>query len=252
MRDGKALQMATSHELGQNFARAFDSAFSDRDGVRTTSWTTSWGSSTRMIGGLIMCHGDDAGLRLPPAVAPIQVIVIAVKDDAATLDAVRTATSALGDAGLRARADDRASVGFGRRVTEWELKGVPVRVELGPRDLAEERATVTRRDSGERATVPLAGLVRHIRPLLDDVQRSLAAEAAERTAHATADVSSLEDARQAAQAGFARVPWRVLGEDGERTLNEDAVSVRCLQTPDGAVPDDPDADDLVAVVGRSY
>jgi prolyl-tRNA synthetase len=252
MRDGKALQMATSHELGQNFARAFDIAFSDRDGVRTTCWTTSWGSSTRMIGGLIMCHGDDAGLRLPPTVAPVQAIVIAVKDDPATLDAVNSATRELGDAGLRARSDDRVSIGFGRRVTEWELKGVPVRVELGPRDLAEGHATVTRRDSGRRTTVALAGLVDHVCPLLDDIQGTLAKEAAERTASSTVDVASVDEAREAARSGFARMPWRVLGESGERTLNAEAVSVRCLQTPDGQVPDDPDADDLIAVVGRSY
>src|SRR3954447_1442922 len=105
MRDGKALQMATSHELGQNFARAFDIGFSDQDGNRHLCWTTSWGSSTRMVGGLIMCHGDDSGLRLPPVVAPVQAMMLAVKDGDACLDAGRASAAELWDAGVRARAD---------------------------------------------------------------------------------------------------------------------------------------------------
>jgi prolyl-tRNA synthetase len=252
MRDGKALQMATSHELGQNFARAFDIEYSDQNGSRATCWTTSWGSSTRMIGGVIMCHGDDAGLRLPPVVAPIQVVVIAVKDDAATLDAVTAAERSLLEAGLRVRADDRASIGLGRRRTEWELKGVPVRVEIGPRDLAEHSATITRRDSREHSSAVLTGLADAISPLLDDIQTSLAREAAERTERATLDVNDVDEALEAAATGFARLPWRAVGEAGERRLAEEAVSVRCLQTSDGNVPTAPDEDDLVAIVGRSY
>jgi prolyl-tRNA synthetase len=252
MRDGKALQMATSHELGQNFARAFDIGYSSQDGARNLCWTTSWGSTTRMVGGLIMCHGDDAGLRLPPVVAPVQAIVIAVKEDTATLEATASVVAALNESGVRARVDDRVSIGFGRRVTEWELKGVPVRVELGPRDLAEGNATVTRRDSGARSTVRLPGLAAFVKEQLPDIQRSLAAEAAERTAGALHDVSTIDEALEVAVAGFARIPWRALGPEGERRLNADAVSVRCLQTADGGVPDHPDADDLVAIVGRSY
>jgi prolyl-tRNA synthetase len=252
MRDGKALQMATSHELGQNFARAFEIGYTDQDGSRATCWTTSWGSSTRMVGGVIMCHGDDAGLRLPPVVAPIQVVVIAVKDDAATLDAVAAAERSLREAGLRVRADDRASIGLGRRLTEWELKGVPVRVEIGPRDLAEQSAAITRRDSHERTSAALTGLADAVRPLLDDIQASLAREAAERTEHETHDVHDIDEALEAATTGFARLPWRAIGEAGERRLNEEAVSVRCLQTSDGDVPVGADEDRLVAIVGRSY
>lgn len=252
MRDGKALQMATSHELGQSFARAFGIEYTDENGTRATCWTTSWGSSTRMIGGLIMCHGDDAGLRLPPFVAPIQVVVIAVKDDAATLDAVAVAERSLREAGLRVRADDRTSIGFGRRLTEWELKGVPVRVEIGPRDVAAHSAAVARRDSGERSRVALAGLADAIGPLLDDIQTSLALEAAERTERATRDVDDIDQALDAASTGFARLPWRAVGEAGERRLNREAVSVRCLQTSDGKLPAGADEDGLVAIVGRSY
>src|SRR4051794_9604132 len=128
--DGKALQMCTSHELGQNFARAFDIDYLSSDGRRELAWTTSWGSTTRMVGGLIMVHGDDAGLRIPPAVAPIQVVVLAVRDE--TIDAAQRIAKDLEAAGLRVTVDDRTDQPFGRRAVNWELKGVPIRIELGP------------------------------------------------------------------------------------------------------------------------
>ena len=137
MGDGKALQMGTSHELGQNFAKAFDIQYLDADGVQQHAWTTSWGVSTRMVGGLIMGHGDDHGLRMPPRLAPIQVVVVAVRDDAAVVERCRALAAELTAAGVRARLDDRVELSVGRRRTDWELKGVPVRIELGPRDLAE-------------------------------------------------------------------------------------------------------------------
>jgi prolyl-tRNA synthetase len=252
MRDGKALQMATSHELGQNFARAFDISYTSRDGSRELCWTTSWGSTTRMVGGLIMCHGDDAGLRLPPVVAPVQAIVIAAKDDPATLEAVASVEQSLSRAGVRTRADRRGDLGLGRRITEWELKGVPVRVEIGPRDLVDDAATVVRRDSGHRESVALSGLPQAVGELVLDIQATLAADARERTSRHVQDVSSLDEAREAATTGFARAPWAVIGEDGERRLNDEALSVRCLQTVDGELPAGPDAPDLMAIIGRAY
>jgi prolyl-tRNA synthetase len=251
MRDGKALQMATSHELGQNFARAFEMEFSDQDGERRLAWTTSWGSSTRMVGGLIMGHGDDSGLRVPPAVAPIQVVVVSVKDDDETRPVVDAVERELRDAGVRVRVDARAA-GLGRRLTEWELKGVPVRIEIGPRDLADGVVSVVRRDTGEKTAVPVAGAAAAARELLRTVQERLAEEARVRTTELTRAVTTIDEALEAAQVGFATLPWSTLGPEGEKRLNEKAVSVRCLQTPDGGVPDDLDADDLVAVVGRSY
>ena len=252
MRDGKALQMATSHELGQNFARAFDIAFTTREGSRELCWTTSWGSTTRMIGGLIMCHGDDAGLRLPPVVAPIQAIVIVAKDDPGTLEAVASVAQALASEGLRTRIDDRGDLGLGRRITDWELKGVPVRIEIGPRDLADDAAMVVRRDTGARESVPLTRLGEEVTNILAEIQASLAREAMEYTQRHLHDVTTLDDAREAARTGFARVPWTLIGEHGERQLNEDALSVRCLQTEAGEVPAAPDAPDLVAIIGRAY
>jgi prolyl-tRNA synthetase len=252
MRDGKALQMATSHELGQNFARAFEIAYSAADGSRQLCWTTSWGSSTRMVGGLIMGHGDDAGLRIPPALAPVQVVVVAVKDEAETLEAVSEAQRELADAGVRVRVDERTEIGLGRRLTDWELKGVPVRVEIGPRDLKAGGVALVRRDTGERQLVPLAGVVAAVTDALAAAQSDLAEEARRQAAARTRDVATVEEAVEAADEGFARLPWAAVGAEGERRLNEQAVSVRCLQTPDGGVPADPAAGDLVAVVGRAY
>src|SRR3954462_13660076 len=207
MRDRKALQMATSHELGQNFARAFDVAYMSPEGSRELCWTTSWGSTTRMIGGVIMCHGDDAGLRLPPVVAPVQAIVIAVNDEPRTLETVAAVEKALRSRGIRSRVDGRADLGLGRRITEWELKGVPVRIEIGPRDLADHAAAVVRRDSGQRESVSLARLPEAVAELLLDVQATLAREAIEHTQHHLHEVSTVEEAREAARTGFARAPW---------------------------------------------
>jgi prolyl-tRNA synthetase len=252
MRDGKALQMATSHELGQNFARAFDVTYLDAGGQLQHCWTTSWGSSTRMVGGLIMAHGDDDGLRVPPAAAPIQVVVCAVRDGDGVGEASARLHAELSAAGLRARLDDRVATSFGRRVTDWELKGVPVRVEVGPRDLAKGEVTLARRDDRSKAQVPLGGVVAAATAALEAAQSALLAEATSRRDERTVAVSTVGEAAEAAQTGFARIPWRLLGEAGEAELAGSGVSVRCLQTPEGAVPASPDAPDVDALVARAY
>ena len=138
MGDGKALQMGTSHELGQNFARPFDITYANAAGTLEYVWQTSWGVSTRLVGALVMAHGDDFGLRLPPALAPVQVVVVMVEEDSPEVRAAAEALVAeLRAAGHRVRLDQRTDTSFGRRSVDWELKGVPVRVEVGPRDLAE-------------------------------------------------------------------------------------------------------------------
>ncbi|WP_346772896.1 proline--tRNA ligase [Rhodococcus sp. 14C212] len=253
MGDGKALQMATSHELGQNFARAFDIGYTDSAGQRRTCWTTSWGSSTRMIGGLIMAHGDDRGLRLPPRIAPLQVVVVAVKGDDPTVTAASALADALAAAGVRARLDARTDQGFGRRTTEWELKGVPVRIEVGPRDLERGEYTLIRRDTRQKFTVAGDHAVSTIRELLDVIHTEMFAAARDRLRRRTAEASTLAEAVDAGATGFARIPWTVLGEHGERQLHAHAVTVRCLHTTDGELPGpDTPAEDLVALVGRSY
>ena len=255
MRDGKALQMGTSHELGQNFAKAFDITFLDDQGTEQTCWTTSWGVSTRMMGGLIMAHGDDAGLRVPPRIAATQVVVMVVRDDdAGGVDrgGAPARCRARATPGVRTRLDANVSVGFGRRATDWELKGVPIRIEIGPRDLEQGVATVVRRDEGEKVPLDLAGLVGRVAELLEEMQRSMLAEATARRDGAIVDVATIDEAVEAAATGFARLPWSLVGAEGEAKLAASAITVRCLQTADGGVPDDDEAPDLVAYVGRSY
>ena len=250
-RDGKALQMGTSHELGQNFARAFNIEFSGADGRRSLAWTTSWGSSARMVGGVIMVHGDDHGLRVPPALAPIQVVVMAVKDEGVA--AARRIGDELRTLGIRVAVDDDADIQFGRRAVDWELKGVPLRLEVGPRDLAAGQATIVNRISGaEKASVSLDGLGGEVARLLATEQDAmLEAARAERDARIV-EVTSVDDAAATAADGWAKISWSKLGLDGEATLARAGVTVRCLQRADGAVPDSDDEPDLVAFVARSY
>ena len=252
MGDGKALQMGTSHELGQNFARAFDVQFLAASGQREYVWQTSWGVSTRMIGGLIMCHGDDAGLRIPPRLAPVQAIVLVVRDDADVRDRAHQVVSELRDVGVRAVLDEQTDISFGRRAIDAELKGVPVRVELGPRELAEGKAVLVRRIPGTKEPVALTALIPEIEAALRTDQQTLYDQALARREAASPLVESLDQARDAAAHGWARIPWSVLGEQGEAALAEHAVTVRCLTRPDGSVPDSGDKPDLIAWVGRAY
>jgi prolyl-tRNA synthetase len=252
MRDGKALQMGTSHELGQNFAKAFDIQYLDDTGAQQHVWTTSWGVSTRRVGGLIMGHGDDRGLKLPPRLAHIQVVVMAVRDDAEVVAAAKALADELRASGVRVRLDIRVEVSAGRRATDWELKGVPVRLELGPRDLAEGVVTLVDRISGEKAPVPLSGVVASMPTRLEAAQNALLAEATARRDGQTVDVDSLEAAREASQTGWARLPWALVGTDGEAALASSAVTVRCLVREDGSLPEAEDEPGLVAVTGRSY
>jgi prolyl-tRNA synthetase len=252
MGDGKALQMGTSHELGQNFAKAFDIQYLDASGTQQHAWTTSWGVSTRMVGGLIMAHGDDRGLRVPPRLAPVQVVVMAVRDDADVLARCRELTDELVGAGIRAQLDDKVEVSAGRRATDWELKGIPIRLELGPRDLAEGAVTMVDRIVGAKESAPLAGIAGVVSSALEAGQQALFDQAAARLADATVDVATLEEAREASQTGFARVPWSVVGAEGEAQLATSAVTVRCLVRPDGSLPESDDEPDLIAVTGRSY
>ena len=252
MRDGKALQMGTSHELGSNFARAFDITYLDAQGEIQHCWTTSWGSTTRMIGGVIMTHGDDAGLVVPPALAPIQALVLVVKDEEGTGERAAALADELSAAGVRTRLDDRLGQSFGRRVTDWELKGVPVRVEIGPRDLAADAATLVRRDTGTKEQVPLASIPERVEKLIADVQQDMLADARRRRDANIGEASDLAEAAAAGKSGFARIPWELVRGEGEIRLAADGITVRCLQRPDGSLPTSEDEDDLVAFVARAY
>jgi prolyl-tRNA synthetase len=251
-RDRKALQLATSHELGQNFARAFDITYTDEEGTVQTAWTTSWGASTRLVGGLIMGHGDAGGLRLPPRIAPTQVAIVVVRDEDGAVEKARALGDAIAAAGVRVKVDADVHTGFGRRAVHWELKGVPLRIDLGPRDLAEGQVTLLRRDSGEKSQVPLEGVEHRIGDLLDDIQAAMLTEATEFRDDATSDVSTVEEALEAGREGVGRIEWARLGAEGERTLLADGISVRCIQRPDGTVPAAEDEPDLQAIVARAY
>jgi len=273
MRDGKALQMGTSHELGQGFAKAFDISFLDESGQQAHAWQTSWGSSTRLMGALIMAHGDDGGLRLPPALAPVQVVVLAVRTEEGAGEAASAIAEDLRAAGHRVELDVRTELSFGRRVVGWELKGVPVRVELGPRDLASGTAVLCRRDTGTKVPVRLADLVAEVGANLAAAQLGLLTEATQLRERRTIEVGSLAEAEAAAQNGFAVVPGALLaspapsgdgpapsgggpapsGGGGESWLNAKGVTVRVLRRPDGSLPSPGEASaDLTAVVAKAY
>jgi len=181
MRDAKALQCGTSHFLGQNFAKAYDVTFLNADGVAEHAWATSWGFSARMIGATVMANGDDAGLRLPPSVAPIQVVIVPIHrtdDERASVIAVAEKLRAdLAAAGIRVRLDDRDQHRPGFKFAEWEVKGVPLRIEIGPRDLAAGRVLVASRLGGDREEVAVADVVAGMADRLASVQRDLFADA---------------------------------------------------------------------------
>ncbi len=253
MGDGKALQMGTSHELGQNFAVPFGITYTNTSGTLEHVWQTSWGVSTRLVGALVMGHGDDFGLRLPPALAPAQVVVMVVKDAPDVASAAGALVAELVAAGYRVRLDDRTDSSFGRRSVDWELKGVPVRVEIGPRDLADGNVTVVIRHRREKETVALGAVAARVADVLAVAGPELLAEALAAREARTVDARNPDEAIEAAGEGFARIAVAALGADGEDRLAKAAVTVRCLQRADGSLAEPGDADgDLVAVVARSY
>jgi prolyl-tRNA synthetase len=255
-RDGKALQMCTSHELGQNFARAFEITYLDSSGEVNYVWQTSWGASTRLMGALVMAHGDDAGLRLPPTVAPVQVVVVLVRDEDGAGEAAGNLVTELRDKGLRVQLDTRTDTSFGRRVVDWELKGVPLRIEVGPRDLKARTVVLSRRDTGTKTPVPFGEISARVSESLVAVQEALLQEATELRRRRTVEAEGLEEAERAARDGFAVVRASVLEDGGEARLNEAGVSVRCLQGPSHRLPlqqhDGGAEPPLFAVVGRAY
>ena len=183
MRDGRALQAGTSHYLGQNFARAYDVKFLGREGVEEYAWASSWGVSTRLVGALIMAHGDDAGLRLPPALAPYQVVIVPIyrtdQERAAVLEAAGDLMAALGRREVRVKLDDRQEQRPGYKFNEWELKGVPIRLEIGPKDLAKGEVVLYRRDLRQKAPAAAAELESKIPEVLAEIQEGLFDQAAE-------------------------------------------------------------------------
>jgi prolyl-tRNA synthetase len=252
MRDGKALQMGTSHELGQNFARAFNIQFSARDGELRHVWQTSWGASTRLLGAMIMVHGDNDGLRVPPRLAPTQVIVLAARAGEGVLEAATTLVDDLRRVGLRVELDDRLEISLGRRIVDHELRGVPLRVELGPRELADGQAVLARRVRGAKESSALHGLAERVPEILREDQHELREQAMALRDRRTRSAHTLDDVLEMARDGLARVPWRACGVEGEARLAQAGVSVRCLVRQDGQPVHDPDDGGVEALIGRAY
>ena len=196
MGDGRALQAGTSHHLGQNFAKVFDITFQARDKSVQYVWQTSWGMTTRLIGGVIMVHGDDSGLILPPRIAPYQVVIVPIpRGDwrATVLPRAQDVAAALKRAGVRVMLDDREEYKPGWKFSEWEMRGVPLRLEIGPRDIEQQQVLVARRDTREKATLPMEGLSERVSGLLDAVQTALLERAvAFRDSHTIRTASSDE------------------------------------------------------------
>ena len=210
MPDGKALQAGTSHELGQNFAKAYDITFTDVDEQVKHVWTTSWGVSWRILGGLIMAHGDDRGLVLPPAIAPHQIVIVPIlrKDDETVLPASRAFHERL-RADFRVVLDDRPEQSGPWKFNEWEMRGVPIRVEIGPRDVANGQVTIARRDTLEKTAIAVAEAPARIRALLDEIQANLHARALAECERRTTTATTREEfvAALNRQAGFVLAPW---------------------------------------------
>ncbi|MBK6711189.1 MAG: proline--tRNA ligase [Chloroflexi bacterium] len=263
MGDGKALQSGTSHNLGQNFAKAFDIQYLDPNNQLQHCWTTSWGLSTRFIGAIIMTHGDDQGLILPPRLAPYQTVIVPIYKKDAEKTAVLAATARikaeLEDAGIRVHVDDRENLTPGYKFNDWELRGVPSRIEIGPRDVEKHSVALARRDVPGRdgkQFVSQDGLAQTVAALLVDIQQSLLDRATQFRDANTHDVSNYDEFKEAIQTGFARAWWAGSPQDEQRVKEETKATIRCfpLDQPDGRgtcfYTGQPA--DKIAIFGRAY
>ncbi|MBA3470226.1 MAG: proline--tRNA ligase [Herpetosiphonaceae bacterium] len=234
MQDGRALQSGTSHNLGQNFARAFDITYQTPDNQREHVWTTSWGASTRLIGGLIMVHSDDDGLVLPPRLAPIQVVVVPIYKTEAektlVMEAVQRLTGSWAGR-FSFKIDDREHLSPGFKYNEWEIKGVPLRVEVGPKDVQKGSVAIARRDIPGRdgkAFVPQDGLAERIADLLEEIQTNLFERARRYRDERTIDVTSYGELAEAVEQGFARAYWAGSDADEAKIQDDLKATIRVI------------------------
>jgi prolyl-tRNA synthetase len=212
MGDGRALQAGTSHNLGQNFAKAFEIQFQGRDKTVQHAWTTSWGVSTRLIGGVIMTHGDDSGLILPPRVAPYQVVIVPIPRgnwQETVLPKAKAIQADLVASGVRVFLDDREAYTPGWKFAEWEMRGVPLRLEIGPKDLEKSQVMLARRDTREKLSAPFDGLTGRITALLDEIQRALYQRALRFREEHTTRAATFDEFRSAMEGrpGFVIAGW---------------------------------------------
>ncbi|KNA15293.1 hypothetical protein SOVF_099520, partial [Spinacia oleracea] len=239
MGDRKALQAGTSHNLGQNFSRAFNTQFTDEHGQRQHVWQTSWAISTRFVGGIIMTHGDDAGLMLPPRVAPIQVVIVPIwkkeEEKSGVLDAAIAAYEVLKSAGIKVKVDDSEQRTPGWKFNFWEMKGVPIRMEIGPRDVLNKSVVISRRDipgkQGKVFGVSMEPdvLVSYVKDKLEEIQASLLSMAVSFRDSNIVDVTSYNELKAAISDGkWARGPWSGSDKDELKVKEETGATIRCF------------------------
>ncbi len=234
MQDGKALQAGTSHFLGQNFAKAFDVKFLSNENQLEYVWATSWGVSTRLMGALIMTHSDDNGLVLPPKLAPTQVVIIPIYKTPDQLPTISEKAleikRKLEAMGITVKYDDRDSFKPGWKFNEYEFKGVPVRIAIGPRDLEQGTAEICRRDTLEKASCPLDGIENRVKELLDEIQKNLFQKAADYRAANTRKADTWEEFKEIldTKGGFILAHWDGTTETEERIKEETKATIRCI------------------------
>lgn len=257
MRDGKALQAGTSHNLGQHFAKVFDITYQDEQGKRQHVYQTSWGVSTRLIGAVIMTHGDDQGLKLPPRIAPVQAVVVPIwrkpEERAAVSEFIDQVRASLAGR-VRLLVDDREQYTPGWKYNEHELRGVPVRLEVGPKDVAKQAVMSVRRDGRAKESIALADLPQRLPALLDQIQRDLF-EAARRFRDeniATARTLPEIEAHFAAKRGFVAVPWEDRAEFEAEIKQKTGATLRCIPLDQSLWPGLARAGQDVALFARSY
>lgn len=234
MQDGKALQSGTSHFLAQNFAKAFDVTFTNKEGKQEYVWATSWGVSTRLMGALIMAHSDNNGLVLPPKLAPIQVVLIPIYKGEEELKAITERlddiAASLRAAGLSVKIDDRDNVRSGFKFAEYELKGVPVRLAMGPRDMQNGTIELVRRDTLEKEFVPQEGLTERVVALMDDIQQNIYKKALDFRNSMITRVDTYDEFKKALEekGGFISAHWDGTVETEERIKEETKATIRCI------------------------
>jgi prolyl-tRNA synthetase len=235
MQDGKALQAGTSHFLGQNFAKAFDVKFADKEGKLEYVWGTSWGATTRLMGALVMVHSDDNGLVLPPRLAPIQVAIVPIYKNEGELKAVSEKANiirkALEAEGISVKYDDRDTQKPGWKFAEYEFKGVPVRLAMGPRDLENNTIEVARRDLLQKESISQDGIVVHVKKLLEEIQKNLFDRALERREKQTYSVDTWEEFVETLdkKGGFIRAHWDGTPETEAQIKEKTKATVRCIE-----------------------
>jgi prolyl-tRNA synthetase len=233
MQDRKALQAGTSHNLGQNFAKAFDVTFLDSDGERKHVWASSWGVSTRLIGALVMAHSDDRGLVLPPRLAPIEIVIVPIyrtdEERSSVLEKAEQVKEELG-ARFTVKLDDRDQFKPGFKFSEWELKGVPLRVELGPRDVAADQVVMVRRDNFDKKAVSVSFLSAEVGKTLDSIQKNLYERALAFRKDNTVKIDDYEQFKEfmAADSGFALIHWAGDSDLEKRMAEETKATIRCI------------------------